>query len=116
MALYPHEPRYLVEGTRCLRGHDPGSEMVEPRLGKVPGQRITRIGVGLIVWALLGLAFLTNLLYISLALIGAVLWQSISALVQRRAGHRGHCWRTRSWRYAWGGIVPTPRDRSLDVR
>ena len=36
----------------------------------------------------------------------AVLWLAFAAFVVRRAGHRKRCWRTRTWRHAWGGLAP----------
>lgn len=106
---WPGEAEYLVLGTGCRAGHDEGEELIEPRLGKVPSRRMTRIGVGLLVWVLLGLVFLAPVGWTGLALIAGLLWLGFSGIVQRRSGHRGHCWRTRSWRYAWGGLVPTPK-------
>lgn len=105
----PAEPEYLIAGTGCKQGHEPGLELIEPKLGKVPSRRLSRIGVGLILWAMLGMTFLPNPNWLALALVLSVLWLIFSGFVQRRAGHRGHCWRTRSWRYAWGGLVPLPR-------
>jgi hypothetical protein len=107
--IWPDEPLYLIKGTGCLAGHEPGAELIGGKLGKVPSQRTTRIGVGLIIWILLGIVFLSNLLWLALALLGGVIWIILSAVVQRRSGHRRHCWRTRTWRYAWGGLVPMPR-------
>jgi hypothetical protein len=106
---WPGEPLYLITGTGCIAGHEPGSELIGGKLGKVPSQKTTRIGVGLIIWLLLGIVFLTNLLWLALSLLGGTAWIIMSAVVQRRSGHRGHCWRTRLWRYAWGGLVPMPR-------
>lgn len=106
---WPGEPLYLIAGTGCRHGHEPGAELIERKLGKVPSRSTTRIGVGLIVWLLLGILFLSNLLWLILALFGGATWLLLSAAVQRRTGHRGHCWRTRAWRYAWGGLVPMPR-------
>lgn len=105
----PQEPQYLIQGTGCKRGHEPGEELIEPRLGKVPSRRLTRIGLGLILWAMLGMAFLPNLNWLLLAILVSMLWLAFSGIVQRRAGHRRRCWRTRAWRYAWGGLVPLPR-------
>lgn len=106
---WPEEPRYLIVGTGCRAGHEPGAELLEGKLGKVPSRKTTRIGVGLLIWLLFGIVFLSNLLWLLLALIGGATWLTLSAAVQRRSGHRGHCWRSRSWRYAWGGLVPMPR-------
>lgn len=106
---WPGEPRYLIVGTGCRAGHEPGAELLGGKLGKVPSRKTTRIGVGLLIWLLFGVVFLSNLLWLMLALIGGASWLTLSAAVQRRSGHRGHCWRSRSWRYAWGGLVPMPR-------
>lgn len=104
-----NDHEYLIRGTGCLHGHEPGQELIEPKIGKVPSQRTTRIGIGLLIWIGVGIVFLGNLLWLSLALIGLVAWQLLSLFVQWRTGHRGHCMRTRAWRYAWGGLVPMPR-------
>lgn len=105
-AASPAEPDYLVAGTGCVRGHERGAELVTARLGKVPSRKMTRIGFGLVIWCLLGAAFLARGRYAVLGLEIAALWLAFSAVVQRRAGHRRRCWRTRTWRHAWGGLVP----------
>lgn len=110
------EPEYLVQGTGCTAGHEPGHELLTRRLGRVPSKRLTRIGLGLVVWCFLGSLFLAKGKWAQLAIELIVLWLALSAVVQRRAGHKGRCWRTRSWRHAWGGLVPVaaPRPRRTD--
>ena len=100
------EPDCLITGTGCVSGHERGAELVTSRLGKVPSRKMTRIGFGLVVWCLLGAAFLAKGRYAVLGLEIAALWLAFSAIVQRRAGQRWRGWRTRTWRHAWGGLVP----------
>ena len=100
------EPAYLIEGTGCVAGHERGRERDAGPLGQLPSARTTWIGVGLLVWCSAGLYFLVSPLWIDLAVLALLLWLAFSAFVQRRAGHRGRCWRTRTWRHAWGGLVP----------
>ncbi|MGV1003486.1 MAG: hypothetical protein ACOYEV_01715 [Candidatus Nanopelagicales bacterium] len=108
--LSSNEPEYLVIGTDCLAGHEPGRELADGKLGDLPSAKLAKIGIGLIMWAMFGLAFLGQLPLLNLALIVAVLWMLFSFFVAHRAGHRGRCRRTRAWRQAWGGLVPTPRE------
>lgn len=107
---YESEPAYLVRGTNCLAGHEPGEEFDAGRIGELPSSRTTWLGVGLVAWCMLGLAFIVDIKWLSLGQQVLVLWLVFSALVQRRMGHRGKCWRTRAWRHAWGGFVPRTGD------
>lgn len=106
------DPEYLVKGTGCTDGHERGRELETRRLGRVPSARLTRLGFGLVLWCFAGALFLAQGRYSLLALELMVLWLALSAIVQRRAGHRGRCWRTRAWRHAWGGLVPAVQPRS----
>lgn len=101
------EPAYLIEGTGCVAGHARGRERDAGPIGELPSARTTWIGVGLLAWCGAGLYFLLDPRWMSLAVIGLLLWLAFSAFVQRRRGHRGKCWRTRAWRHAWGGLVPS---------
>ncbi len=102
------EPTYLTKGAGCRPDlHRRGSELDSGRLGQVPTRRTSRIGVGLVVWCLLGTLFIDSGRWTPFAIQICVLWLAFSAVVQRRAGHRGRCWRTRAWRHAWGGLVPS---------
>jgi hypothetical protein len=105
------EPEYLIAGTKCLSGHVRGQELDAGRLGTVPSRKRARIGFGLMLWCVAGLAFLsvggiTDLRWASFAAQVAVLWLVFAAFVVRTAGHRKRCWRTRTWRHAWGGLAP----------
>ncbi len=104
------EPEHLVAGTGCVGGHLPGMELDAGRIGLVPTARKTWIGVGLIAWVLGGALLLGRPQWASLGAQVAVLWLGLAALVVRNLGHRGKCWRTRTWRHAWGGLVPTGSD------
>ena len=106
----PAEPEYLLKGTGCTAGHERGQELDSGRLGSLPTRRATRIGVGMVLWCALGLAFLVDAKWLPFGLQLLVLWLAFSAVLQRRAGHKGRCWRTRAWRHAWGGFAPTPKD------
>ena len=100
------EPEYVMKGTGCVAGHAPGLERDAGPIGDLPTARTTWIGVSLLLWCGLGLYFLVDPRWMDLAILGLLLWLGFSAFVQRRAGHRGRCWRTRAWRHAWGGLVP----------
>ena len=105
------EPDYLIVGTECVSGHVRGQELDAGRLGTVPSRKRARIGFGLVLWCVAGLAFLavggiTELRWATLAAQVAVLWLVFAAFVVRTAGHRKRCWRTRTWRHAWGGLAP----------
>lgn len=107
----PPEPDYLLKGTGCVRGHERGQELIEPRLGRVPSARLTKIGFGVTIWIMFGLIFMAPPLWALMVLVGGAVWVTYSMFVQHRGGHRGHCRRTRAWRYAWGGLVPTKQQR-----
>jgi hypothetical protein len=104
------EPTYLVNGTGCTAGHERGRELDAGRIGRVPTKRATRIGFFLVLWCAIGVGLVVDLGWLSLGLQLLVLWLAFSAIVQRRSGHRGRCWRTRTWRHAWGGLAPTGSD------
>jgi len=109
--VVPTEPEYLIAGTKCVSGHVRGQELDAGRLGTVPSRKRARIGFGLVVWCVAGLAFLavggiTDLRWATFAAQVAVLWLVFAAFVVRTAGHRKRCWRTRTWRHAWGGLAP----------
>ncbi len=104
------EPEYLVEGTGCLGGHVSGLELDAGRIGTVPTVRQTWIAVGLLGWILGGSFLLGWGKWAWLGTQVAVLWLVLAALVVRSLGHRGRCWRTRTWRHAWGGLVPVGSD------
>ncbi len=105
------EPDYLISGTGCVAGHVPGHELDAGRLGVVPTRRRARLGLALVVWCIVGAALLaitgaTGPNWTVLACQVALIWLAFAAFVVRSAGHRGQCWRTRTWRHAWGGIAP----------
>ncbi len=109
--VVPTEPEYLIAGTGCTAGHVRGQELDAGRLGTVPSRKRARIGFGLVVWCVAGLAFLavggiTELRWATFAAQVAMLWLAFAAFVVRTAGHRKRCWRTRTWRHAWGGLAP----------
>jgi hypothetical protein len=106
----PAEPEYLLKGTGCTEGHERGHELDSGRLGTLPTRRATRIGVGLVLWCGVGVALLVDAKWLFFGLQMLVLWLAFSAVIQRRAGHKGRCWRTRAWRHAWGGFAPTLKD------
>jgi hypothetical protein len=97
---------FLIAGTKCLAGHEPGQELDAGPIGTVPSRRTARIGFGLVLWCGIGLAFILDPRWITVGTMVAVAWLAFSAFIQRRLGHRGKCWRTRAWRQAWGGFVP----------
>lgn len=99
---------WLVAGTHCVAGHDRGNELEAGPIGPVPSRRRAWIGFGLLLWCGIGLALILEPQWVTMGIIVTFLWLLFSAFVQRRIGHRGRCWRTRSWRHAWGGLVPTP--------
>jgi hypothetical protein len=105
------EPEYLIVGTRCTSGHVRGQELDAGRLGAVPNRRRARIGFGLVLWCVAGMAFLaavgiTSWTWSTVGAQVAVLWLAFAAFVVRTSGHRKRCWRTRTWRHAWGGLAP----------
>jgi hypothetical protein len=107
----PVEPQYLIVGTGCVSGHVRGQELDAGRLGTVPSRKRARIGFGLVLWCVAGLALLavggvTEVRWATLAAQVALLWLVFAAFVVRTAGHRKRCWRTRTWRHAWGGLAP----------
>ena len=104
------EPDYLIGGTGCVGGHPRGAELDAGRMGTVPTARTTWIGLGLLVWILGGALLLGWAKWASLGAQVAILWLGLAALVVRSMGHRGRCWRTRTWRHAWGGLVPVGAD------
>lgn len=104
------EPEYLLAGTGCVAGHASGHELESPGLGRMPTRKAGRTGFALVVWCTIGLAFLVDRKWLAIGIQALVLWLAFSAVVQRRAGHRKRCWRTRTWRHAWGGLVPTGAD------
>lgn len=102
---------HLITGTGCTAGHERNQELDGGRLGTVPTKKQSRIGFGLVVWCLGGLAVLAMVGiadrgWASLSVQIAALWLAFAAVLVRRAGHKGRCWRTRTWRHAWGGLVP----------
>ena len=110
------EPDHLITGTGCLAGHQRGHELDSGRRGQVPTRRATRIGFFLVLWCAVGIGLVVDLGWLSLGLQLLVLWLVFTAFVQRRAGHRGRCWRTRTWRHAWGGLAPGGTGRPADRR
>lgn len=104
------EQDYLIGGTGCVGGHPRGAELDAGRMGTVPTARTTWIGLGLLVWILGGALLLGWAKWASLGAQVAILWLGLAALVVRSMGHRGRCWRTRTWRHAWGGLVPVGAD------
>lgn len=105
------EPDHVIVGTGCVSGHERGSALTTGNLGKLPTRKKARIGFGVVVWCLVGFTVIHyagasernwTLFAVQLALV----WLAFAALLVRRAGHRKHCWRTRSWRHAWGGLAP----------
>jgi hypothetical protein len=107
----PAHPDYLIAGTRCTAGHERGRELDAGRLGAVPSRKRARIGFGLVLWCVAGLAFLagagiTSWTWAVVGTQAAVLWLAFATVVVRTSGHRRRCWLTRSWRHAWGGLAP----------
>jgi hypothetical protein len=79
----------------------------------VPSRRRTRIGFGVVLWCVAGVALLavSGIIEPRLATFAAQLaglWLVLVAVLVRSAGHRRRCWRTRTWRHAWGGFAPGP--------
>lgn len=110
--LDPDTEKFLVVGTECLAGHTRGSELDAGPLGRVPSKKTTWIGVSLVLWCGLGIATLFWRMqlpptWVTLGVIVLLAWLAFSAVIQRRLGHRGRCWRVRTWRHAWGGLVPS---------
>lgn len=104
------EPEYLVQGTKCVGGHARGEELISAGIGRVPTRRATWMGIALVLWCALGVSFVVDPMWLLFGFQLLLLWLAFSAVVQRRAGHRRRCWRTRAWRHAWGGLVPTAKD------
>lgn len=107
----PTEKPHVLAGTGCTAGHVRGQELDAGRLGTLPSQKRARIGFGLVLWCVGGIGVLaatgiTSWTWAEALAQVAVLWLAFAALVVRRAGHRRRCWRTRSWRHAWGGLAP----------
>ena len=80
-------------------------------LGKLPSRKKARVGFTVVVWCLVGLTIIhyagaTERNWTMFAVQLALLWLAFAAVLVRRAGHRKRCWRTRSWRHAWGGLAP----------
>jgi membrane protease YdiL (CAAX protease family) len=80
-------------------------------MGRLPSKRQARIGLALVAWCLIGLGVLaaTGVFgpqWVQFGVQIALLWLAFAGIIMRRAGHRGKCWRTRSWRQAWGGLAP----------
>ena len=108
--LAPESPHVLA-GTGCTSGHERGHELDAGRLGMLPNRNRARIGFGLVLWcvggmALLAAAGIASWTWSSWGSQVALLWLAFAAYVVRRAGHRRRCWRTRTWRHAWGGLAP----------
>ena len=109
-ATTPEKPHVLA-GTGCTAGHERGRELDAGRLGMLPSRTRARIGFGLVLWcvggmALLAAAGIASWTWSSWGSQIALLWLAFAAFVVRRAGHRKRCWRTRTWRHAWGGLAP----------
>jgi len=105
------EAAYVLAGTGCTSGHERGRELDAGRLGTLPSRKRARIGFGMVIWCVGGLVFLASAGLISgmwwaLGAQVALLWLAFAAVVVRSAGHRKRCWRTRTWRHAWGGLAP----------
>lgn len=105
------EPQHVLAGTGCTAGHERGHELDAGRLGTLPSRKRARVGFGLVLWcvggmALLAVAGIASWTWSSWGAQVALLWLAFAAYVVRRAGHRKRCWRTRTWRHAWGGLAP----------
>jgi hypothetical protein len=105
------EPAYLITGTECLSGHERGETFMTGNLGKLPTRKKARVGFIVVVWCLVGFTIIhyagaTEQNWTIFAVQLALLWLAFAAVLVRRAGHRKRCWRTRSWRHAWGGLAP----------
>ncbi|MDH3958070.1 MAG: hypothetical protein OEU98_01190 [Actinomycetota bacterium] len=108
----PHdEPEHVITGTDCLSGHQPGETFTTGGLGKLPSRKKARVGFTVVLWCLVGFTIIHyagvtegNWTFFAVQL--ALLWLAFAAFLVRRAGHRKRCWRTRSWRHAWGGLAP----------
>ena len=105
-AAHDVEP-FLIAGTKCVAGHERGHELEAGPIGTLPSRRTAWIGFGLLVWCGIGLALILDPQWVTMGVLVAVLWLVFSAFIQRRLGHRRRCWRTRAWRQAWGGLVPS---------
>lgn len=97
---------YVLAGTGCLAGHERGHELEAGPIGTLPTRRTGWIGFGLVLWCSIGLALILDPQWVGIGVLVLLAWLAFSGLVQRRLGHRGKCWRTRTWRQAWGGLVP----------
>ena len=103
----PREERaYLRTGTKCVAGHDRGQEFDSGRLGVLPTRKAGMAGFALVIWCTVGLGLILDAGLTFVVIQFILLWLLFSAVVQRRMGHRGKCWRTRAWRHAWGGFLP----------
>jgi hypothetical protein len=105
------EPAYIITGTECLSGHERGETFTTGNLGKLPTRKKARVGFTVVLWCLVGFTIIhyagvTEQNWTMLAVQLALLWLAFAAVLVRRAGHRKRCWRTRSWRHAWGGLAP----------
>jgi len=101
-----HDEPFLITGSDCTGGHEPGRELQAGPIGTLPTRRTAMIGFGLVLWGSIGLAIILDPRWVGTAVLLLGSWLLFSAVVQRRLGHRGRCWRTRAWRQAWGGLVP----------
>ncbi|HSO04484.1 MAG TPA: hypothetical protein VLQ92_08395, partial [Candidatus Limnocylindrales bacterium] len=84
------EPEYLIAGTRCTAGHTRGQELDAGRLGLVPSRKRARIGFGLVLWCVAGMAVLAaagiaSWTWSSWGAQVALLWLAFAAFVVRRA-------------------------------
>lgn len=92
-------------GTGCRDGHGPPhNPALHPRWGQVPSLSNALIGAGVLA-VLLVLAWwllpdTAAVVVTALALLGLV----VSAAIQAALGHRGRCWRARSWRWWLGPL------------
>jgi hypothetical protein len=107
----PDEPDHVITGTDCLAGHEPGETATTGNLGKLPSRKTARVGFTVVLWCLAGFTIIhfagvTERNWTMFAVQLALLWLAFAAVLVRRAGHRKRCWRTRSWRHAWGGLAP----------
>lgn len=105
------EPAHVIAGTDCLAGHERGETFTTGNLGKLPSRKKARVGFTVVLWCLAGFTIInyagvTERNWTMLAVQLALLWLAFAAVLVRRAGHRKRCWRTRSWRHAWGGLAP----------
>lgn len=105
------EPEHVVTGTRCVAGHTPGAEFDAGRMGILPTRKQAFIGFGLVAWCLGGLAVMAMTgiaegAWVALGVQFTAAWFVLAAVFVHRGGHRRRCWRTRTWRHAWGGLAP----------